>query len=113
MVECTYACVLGSLYGIIIIIVSICLYIGSIALVEEEFAENTRDTVINSLVCTGSEARLSECAVNQVATSSCGTLKDAGIVCQGNIGMIGRYYYSQTILYIYLSHLLHSRCRRL
>ncbi len=55
---------------------------GAVALVNSEFSESQLPSVLNSVVCGGSERHLLSCNHSTQITSPCGPSEDAGVVCQ-------------------------------
>ena len=55
---------------------------GSVAIVNENFGENTLPVSLTKVQCTGSESAIVDC-VN--STTPCNPFQDAGVVCQGEL----------------------------
>ena len=51
----------------------------------EVFGDDVRNAVLNDVHCSGSEGDLLSCVYNASGTEVCGPLKDAHVVCQGNL----------------------------
>ena len=58
--------------------------IGAIALPGHHFSDGGMVPVINSLNCTGKEARLQDCPMGNQSNEMCSQFNEAGLICQGN-----------------------------
>ena len=56
---------------------------GAVAVTNEYYGENSQPMSVMEVECNGSELTLLDCNLESNNLNLCGSLEDAGIVCQG------------------------------